>query len=202
MERNLTDYFQSRLWPGFIAPKKFKLGSKTFVTNKTSGLAVDGVDSDAVDVTEVQSHLESTLLAGFDPCGFDSLLEALRLKSEEIRKSERFCTACRSTRHILCPWCSGESCFECEGNGSLDCACALTGRDYPLVAFRVHGVCFDAVILQRAWGIFGGLESSERRLLVNPERKILRVDCDWGSYFQAGVNVNNHSNCTIWEVQS
>lgn len=202
MERNLTDYFQSRLWPGFIAPKKFKLGSKTFVTNKTSGFAVEGVDGDTVDVPEVQSHLESTLLAKFDPCSFDSLLEVLRLKSEEIHKSERFCTACRSMRHILCPWCSGSSCFDCQGNGAIPCSCSLVARDYPLVAFRLKGECFDARILRRAWGIFGELKSSERNLLVNPKQKILRVDCDWGSYFQAGVNVNNHSNCTIWEVQS
>lgn len=202
MERNLTDYFQSRLWPGFIAPKKFKVSSKTFVTNKSSGFLVEGVDDCASNVPELQNPLENMLSDGFDPCTFELLLEVLCLRSKEIYDSKLFCTACRSTRHILCPWCCGKSCFECEGNGSLDCACALTGRDYPLVAFRVHGVCFDAVILQRAWGIFGGLESSERRLLVNPERKILRVDCDWGSYFQAGVNVNNHSSCTIWEVQS
>jgi len=202
MERNLADYFCARLWPGPIAPKKFKFGSKTFVTNKTSGFAVEGIDGDAVDVPEVQSHLESTLLAGFDSCSFDSLLEALRLKSEVIRKSERFCTACRSTRNILCPWCSGESCFDCQGNGSIPCSCSLVAREYPLVAFRLKGECFDARILRRAWGIFGELESSNRNLLVNPEQKVLRVDFDWGSYFQGGMNLNRHSNCQIWEVQS
>lgn len=202
MELDFVDYFYSRLWPWFIAPKKFKVGSKLLVTNKSSGFLVSGVDNDAMDLPGLQSPLESMLYDGFDSCVFESLLEKLCLKSKEIYDSKLFCAACLSTKHILCPWCRGRSCFECEGNGSLDCACALTGKEYPLVAFRVHGVCFDAIILQMAWGIFGGLESSERRLLVNPERRILRVDCDWGSYFQAGVNVTNHSNCTIWEVAS
>lgn len=202
MERNLADYFHSRLWPGFIVPKKFKVGGKLFVTNKASGFLVDGVDGDAMDVPKLRGPLKRMVSDGFDLCVFERLLEMLLLKNEEILTSESFCAACKSMRRILCPWCCGTSCYECQDNGTLPCSCSLVSRDYPLVAFRLKGECFDARMLRRAWGIFGELESSERRLLVSTKQRAMRVDCDWGSYFQAGIDLDDHSNCTIWEVAS
>ncbi len=201
--RNLAEYFCARLWPWFIAPKKFKLGDQVLVTNKSSAFVFRSGSS--ADIPEAPGLFKTEfkgILDGLEPCSFSTLRSLLKSKKSEIDASMDFCRACSSSRHILCPWCRGDECYDCDGSGTLPCPCGDSLREYPHVAVRIRSVFFDARILSRAWGVFSALKSSAYQLNVTKTKKALAIKCDWGLYLQSGCDLENHTNCQIWEVES
>ena len=85
-------------------------------------------------------------------------------------------------RHILCPWCLRQLVHDCQK------------RRHPVLCSLVAGTIrsfspeFRRASIRGFCGERGDFGELNRRayLLRQSKTKILRVDCDWGSYFQTG----------------